>query len=442
MNGIMHTPLDAWAAGKTGAGREGLTRGHLDRYQLAKLKETVAWARRKSPFYRALLANCPESGPVSLEDFRRFPFTSAEDLRCHGPRFLCVSQSDISRVVTLDSSGTTGDPKRLYFTVADQEATIDFFRTGMAGLTTAGDRVLILLPGIRPGGVGDLLATALRRSGIQPVPHGPVADIPAALAALVRERANCVVGVPAQVLALARWGESAGLPIRIKSVLLSTDYVPRAVVRELRRLWGCDVFEHYGMTELGLGGGTDCAAHAGYHLHEADFLFEIVDPATGNTVPEGGYGEVVVTTLVRRGMPLIRYRTGDLSRFIPGPCPCGSPLRRLAPVAGRKGGEVAVPESGHFTLAELDEALYAVPGLIAFTATVDSYAGASRLAISAALSAAPDAEREREISAAVEAVPAIGAARRAGRLIVAVTAEKCRGELMASAAKRVIAEWG
>ncbi len=440
MSGITITPLDAWAARKTGAGRGGLTRGHLARYQLAQLQATIAWARRKSPFYRALLAGRPASGPASLAEFSRFPFTAAEDLRCHGPRFLCVSQNDISRVVTLDSSGTTGDPKRLYFTSVDQEATIDFFRAGMAGLTTAGDRVLILLPGERPGGVGDLLATALRRSGIHPVPHGPVADIPAALAVLARERINCLVGIPAQVLALARWGENAGQPLRVKSVLLSTDHVPRAVVSELKRIWGCDVFEHYGMTELGLGGGTDCAAHAGYHLHEADFFFEIVDPVTGDPVPEGGEGEVVVTTLARRGMPLIRYRTGDLSRLLPGPCPCGSLLQRLAPVAGRKDGAVSLSGHGSIALAALDEVLYAVPGLIAFTAAVDSFARAARLTIAASFAAEPDGERVRAISAALDFVPAVGAARRAGGLSVAITAEKCRGTLALSAAKRIIAE--
>jgi phenylacetate-coenzyme A ligase PaaK-like adenylate-forming protein len=107
-------------------------------------------------------------------------------------------------------------------------------------------------------------------------------------------------------------------------------------VELIERAWGCEVFEHYGMTEMGLGGAMACEAHDGYHPREADLLFEIVDPRTGAPLPDGEYGEIVFTTLTRTAMPLVRYRTGDMSRFIPGPCPCGSVLKRLARVADRK----------------------------------------------------------------------------------------------------------
>ncbi|MDR7865834.1 MAG: AMP-binding protein [Sporomusaceae bacterium] len=440
MSGLARTPLDAWAAKKIGAGGAGFAREQLDRYQFERLRATVSWAASHSPFYRDLLAGHAATGLDALADLARYPFTTAADLRRHGPRLLCVSQSDVSRVVTLDSSGTTGAAKRLSFTPADQEATLDFFRHGMASLTQPGDRVLILLPGERPGGVGDLLAAALKRSGVRPVPHGLVRSLPATLAVMARENVNCLVGVPAQVIALARWAESAGVSPAVKSVLLSTDHVPRAVVHELTRLWGCDVFEHYGMTELGLGGGTDCAAHAGCHLHEADFFFEIVDPLTGQPVPAGGEGEVVVTTLARRAMPLIRYRTGDLSRIHSGPCPCGSELRRLAPVTARTDGRIILPGHGHFTLADLDEALFALPGLISFTAAVDNRRHATRLTIAASLAAGPGDRCALSLTAAADTVPVIRLARQAGSLAVSVAAGRCRGELEPSAAKRAIME--
>ena len=95
------------------------------------------------------------------------------------------------------------------------------------------------------------------------------------------------------------------------------------------------MYNHYGTTEMGLGGGVDCAAHAGLHLREADLLFEIVDPASGAPLAAGEEGEIVFTTLTREAMPLVRYRTGDLGRFAVEPCPCGSSLRLLAPVRER-----------------------------------------------------------------------------------------------------------
>ena len=146
------------------------------------------------------------------------------------------------------------------------------------------------------------------------------------LEAVASYQAHCLVGIPTQVLAVARtrWGCAIGKG-SIESILLSTDYVPRAIAETLEEVWGCRVFTHYGMTEMGLGGGVECEALDGYHLREGDLYFEVVDHETGEACPDGAMGEVVFTTLTRRGMPLIRYRTGDIARIIPR----ALPLRQL-----------------------------------------------------------------------------------------------------------------
>jgi phenylacetate-CoA ligase len=120
---------------------------------------------------------------------------------------------------------------------------------------------------------------------------------------------------------------------------------------------------------MGLGGGVDCEAQRGYHLREADMLFEIVDPISGKALPAGEYGEVVFTTLTRRGMPLIRYRTGDVSRFITEQCPCGTHLKSLERITHRLSGRVPVGTQ-YMTMADLDEALFAIDGVLNFTATM------------------------------------------------------------------------
>jgi acyl-coenzyme A synthetase/AMP-(fatty) acid ligase len=193
------------------------------------------------------------------------------------------------------------------------------------------------------------------------------------------------------------------------------------------------VFEHYGMTEMGLGGGVDCEAHAGYHLREADLYVEIVDPLTGEPLPEGVRGEVVFTTLTRRGMPLVRYRTGDLSRFLPGPCPCGTVLRRLERVRGRLAGQTA-----EVTMPELDEALFAVPGVVDFTVVASR--DPSSLAITAWSLRPARHGVEGAVREALDRVQAICAARRAGALSVTVSTA-CVGErLPRGPEKRTIAE--
>ena len=124
------------------------------------------------------------------------------------------------------------------------------------------------------------------------------------------------------------------------------------------------------MTEMGLGGGVDCRVRADYHLREADLLFEIIDPDSGMVVPEGERGEVVFTTLTRSAMPLVRYRTGDISRFVPGDCPCGTALRRMAHVDGRLGSGARVGK-GLVSQKDMDECLLGLPGVVDFRATVD-----------------------------------------------------------------------
>ena len=366
---VAGNPLDGWTAARIGLGNATLTRSALVAAQMARLRETVALAQERSPFYRRQLAGIDAASLASPEDLRHLPFTTPTDLRRNDPPLLCVSQSEIRRVVTLETSGTSGPPKRLFFTADDQEATLDFFHHGMALPALAGDRVLILFPGERPGSVGDLLASALRRLDAQPILAGWPAD-PAATAALLRrEQPDVVAGAPVPMLAVARHGALDTPPLRVRSVLLSSDHVAASLRASIAALWGCEVFEHYGMTEMGLGGGVDCAAHTGYHMREGELLIEIVDPATGTPTAPGEAGEVVFTTLTRRGLPLIRYRTGDRSRLLPGACACGSPLARLDRIHGRIGGGRPIGDADP-TMAELDETLFGLDEVIDFAATL------------------------------------------------------------------------
>ena len=358
------TPLDPWIRKKTASET-------LSVWQLNKLNETLALVRQHSPFYREHFSGLPLE-LFSLEELNLFPFTTPEDIRTNPLRFVCVSQDEISRVVTLQSSGTSGTPKRFYFTKEDQELTIDFFGVGMSTLTRSGDKVMIFLPVEKPGCVGDLLRLGLQQVGRFPLPYGPVRDPWLALQSLQEQQPDCLVGSPTQVLGLARRWKPGHKPPR--TVLLSTDYVPQAIVQTLEQTWNCEVFNHYGATEMGLGGGVECEAHVGYHLREADLYFEVINPQTGRPVPLGEHGEVVVTTLTRRGMPLVRYRMGDRSCFLPGSCPCGSDLRLMEKIGGRFKGFINL-NGQVLKLADFDEALFALPDLLDFSLNLSGSPG-------------------------------------------------------------------
>jgi phenylacetate-CoA ligase len=368
------TPLEAWVREKARID-PGLTGRFfveaLEDYQLRRLNEIIDYARCNTPFYRLRLASLPAAPLSALSDITRIPFTAPSDLACDPFSFLAVRQDDVARIVTLRTSGSTAKAKRLFFTEGDLELTVDFFHHGMSTLVRPGQRVAVLFPGERPDSVGDLLVRGLRRMDIHALAYGPVTDPLRAAEAIASFGAHCLVGIPTQVLAVARSRTGAVIGKgNIESVLLSTDYVPRAIAKNLERVWGCRVFNHYGMTEMGLGGGVECEALDGYHLREADLYFEVVDHETGEPCSDGMIGEVVFTTLTRRGMPLIRYRTGDIARIIDQPCPCGSVLRRMEHVRGRWDSAVRLGPECTLTLSDMDEALFRLPDLLDYRVTV------------------------------------------------------------------------
>ncbi|MEF2144767.1 MAG: AMP-binding protein [Desulfovibrionaceae bacterium] len=339
----------------------------LRAYQLDLLRMTLANVSQSSPFYRGRIGSVLSKHglPEALADLAALPRTTADDLRRDPHAFLCVSQDEVARAVSLQSSGTTGPGKRVFFTAGDLERTVDFFAHGMLGLMGCGETALILLPGDRPDSVGRLLAQALDRFGGKGLIHGPLGrdsgDPATALETILEQDVSCLVGCPAHLNTLAtHWRERGLGPGRVRSILACWDVLPGSLLRNLRGIFGCRCLTHWGMIETCLGGGVECREDSGAHLREPDIYVEIADPDTGRTLPDGEWGEILVTTLSRRAMPLIRYRTGDLGRILPGVCVCNSPLRRLDRVPGRL--------DENQLLAEMGETLYALPGLADFRA--------------------------------------------------------------------------
>ena len=440
MSGLPITPLDRWIRDRIGhEPQRHFTREKLRGYQLEKLRQTLAYVVRHSPYYQRELSGDAVMAAADFDQFASLPFTTAEDLARDPLEFLCVSQSEVARVVTLRSSGTSGRPRRLFFDPADLELTVDFFRHGMSSLVQAGQRVLILLPGGLPGSVGDLLVEGLARMDVEGIVHGPVQDPEEAIAAILAHRAQCLVGIPVQVLSLVRHPKHRLVRQGfIHSVLLSTDYVPASIVTAIQRAWGCKVYQHYGMTEMGYGGGVECDAHDGYHLREADLYMEVVDPTTGRPLPDGVSGEVVVTTLTRRAMPLIRYRTGDQARFIPDYCPCGSILRRLGKVQGRLTNRATLGPLAWLKMAALDEALFVIPSVLNYQAELVPADGCSRLRITLHCDPCRFADTLTQVRAALARLPAVQEAIARGRLAIDPIRLTPEAWFTSGAAKRIL----
>ena len=333
-------PMDRWLAQACGAESMAALPVRLRAARTEALNRILRHAARHSAFYARHLAGC-DLEMREPEDLARLPFTTAAHLR-DWRDFCCVSQGDVQRMVSLQTSGTTGVPKRLAFTERDLDRTRDFFRVGMGQLVREGERLAVFLPGAeRPDGVADLLRGALSPSGVlvEGLPSIIAVDMsPAGDASranwLAEHRPQALVAAPAQLEGLLRSFPRAAPP-DLRGVLSSTDRLEPDLKQRLRAAWSCELLDHYGLTESGFGCAVECPAHDGYHLRALDALLEVVDPRDGRPLPWGETGEVVLTTLHREAMPLIRYRTGDLASLLPGPCLCGSPLPRLGPLQGR-----------------------------------------------------------------------------------------------------------
>lgn len=348
-----------------------------DEARLELLNRQLAYAAAHSPYYRQTLQglDLPLTG---LDQLSRLPFLDAPALRREESALACVPGSRVERIVSLRTSGTTGGAKRLYFTQGDLDRTVAFFAQGMAWMCRAGDRVAILMPCQTPDGIGDLLRRGLARIGVTPLPIGIPADMFALTAELRREPPQVLVGFPWQLRLLALLCPS----LRPRAVLLSGDFVPAALPPVLESLWQCRVLLHFGMTETGYGCAVEHPAGNGMYLRRDELLAEVIDPDGGAPLPAGAVGELVLTTLRREAMPLLRYRTGDLASLTPD--------GNLARVYGRR----AAPPSVY----RLQEALCPLPWLWDFCVEGD---GTLRAAV------APDAPADAgEQLAAMAGAPA------------------------------------
>ena len=333
---LTRSVMDNWLAKKCALQENTPLLQAVQQEQLVRFRKILGYVQQHSRFYKKHLAGV---------DAKTFVLHKLEDLPCTTPQdivnwqdFVCVSQSRIERMITLQTSGTSGSPKRIAVTLTDLESTKDFFLHGMQELVSSGQRALILWPGAeRPYGVSGLLCEALRSGGVETIAGNPVASLESLQADFAQNDPHVVVALPHQLASLAELllCSPRDFASSLRGILSSGEVLPRDIASALQTHRNCMVLDHYGLTETGYGGGVECTAHSGYHMRELDLLVEILDIGTGRPLPFLHEGEVTITTLTREGMPLIRYRTGDVAHMLPGPCPCGSPMPRLSAIRGR-----------------------------------------------------------------------------------------------------------
>jgi phenylacetate-CoA ligase len=326
---------------------------------------TVRHAYEGSPFYRDLLDRhgVRPDRVRDAGDLAGLPFTTKEDLRAAYPfGFNAVPMERVVRVHA--STGTTGKRILATYTQRDLEDWTEMFARcyRYAGVTAA-DRVQVTPGyGLWTAGIGFQLGA--ERVGAMTVPAGP-GNVDLQFELMVDLQTTVVCATSSFGLLLAEQAAARGIRDRLalRAGIFGSERWGDAMRSRIEELLGIETFDIYGLTELyGPGTGIDCRRHGGIHYWDDYYLVEIVDPATGEPRPPGEEGEIVLTTLRKEAMPLIRYRTRDLSRLEPEPCACGSPHPRIARLTGRTDDMVKVRGVQVYP-AGIDTALSGVPEL-------------------------------------------------------------------------------
>jgi phenylacetate-CoA ligase len=360
-------------------------RAALRALQAERLRATVARARARVPFYRtALAAGGVRDSDVDLTRLGELPFTRKEDLRDHYPFGLfAVPREDVVRIHA--SSGTRGKPTVVGYTRSD----LELWREVMArALAAAGAEPGQLLQvaygyGLFTGGLG--FHDGAEHMGLTVVPVSSGNTLRQIL--LLQDfRPQGLACTPSFALHIGESMIEQGLDPRkvgLSYGLFGAEPWTEAMRAQLETLWGCAAVDFYGLSEMiGPGVATECVeARDGLHLNEDHFLPEIVDPRTGVPLPDGREGELVLTSLTKEALPLLRYRTGDVTRLDPAPCRCGRTTVRMARIKGRT-DDMLIIKGVNVYPSQLEAALLSVPELAPhYQLLVDRRGGFPTLAV-------------------------------------------------------------
>lgn len=305
---------------------------------LEKLLNSVRYAGEHSPFYQQIFSNSGVDYREvrTLDDFRNLPFTDKYDLRQVYPLGLqSVPNSEVVRIHS--SSGTTGSPIIIPYTQKDvDDWAIQFARCyETAGITR--EDVIQITPGYGLWTAGIGFQAGAERLGAMAVPMGP-GNTEKQLMMMQDLKSTVFCSTSSYALLIAEEVQKRGIrdKIALKKGIIGSERWGDAMRQRIGRELDIELFDIYGLTEVyGPGIAIDCSYHQGMHYWDDYLYFEIIDSETGAVLPDGEIGELVITTYCKEAAPLLRYRTHDLTRIIPGRCPCGSPFPMIDRIIGR-----------------------------------------------------------------------------------------------------------
>jgi phenylacetate-CoA ligase len=349
------------------AKEETLPRKELEEIQLRRLKETVKRVYERIPAYREKMeqAGITPEEVKSLDDLQRLPFTNKKDLRDNYPFGLfAVPKKELVRIHA--SSGTTGKPTVVGYTKRDLETWAECVaRIAVMGGATDEDVAQICFGyGMFTGALG--LHYGLEHIGAAVCPTSS-GNTQKQIMYMKDFETTLLVATPSYALHIGEVARQMGLDptkdLKVKIGLFGGEGMTEPMREEMYKLWSHDmkVTQNYGMSELiGPGVSGECLELCGMHINEDHFIPEIIDPDTGEVLPPGSKGELVITCITKEALPIIRYRTKDITRLMYEPCKCGRTTVRMENLSGRSDDMLIIRGVNVFP-TQIEEVLLKVP---------------------------------------------------------------------------------
>lgn len=351
-----------------------------------ELQGLVRWVAERSPHYRTKLSEY-KIDPRRVRDISDLSFfTWPEELQRDPESFLCSAANQV-----FETSGTTGRPKRAYFSHREIDELARYEACALYYFGVRPDDRILCTFDQGFWVTGPVTEATFRMLNVFGSMAGKL-NPEDALERIIRDRYSVLMADPTWLLSLTDACRSAGDAPQLKLIYCGGDRLPEATRRYAESIWRCPVLQGYGTTETGGVLATECFHREGLHVDAFNLIVEIVEPDAN------GFGELVVTTLNRRVMPLIRYRTRDVTRFISGPCPCGATVPRIAPLQTRR-DEMVVMGAGNIYPLLLEKLVDGIQGWPhSWYAAVRQEGGRDLLEFRVALNgAASPAELEQKI---------------------------------------------
>lgn len=311
---------------------EVLPRNEKEEYQLQAVNATLAHVWKQNQYYRQRLeaAGFEEPRIDHLEQLSKVPMLEKNVIRGDKEKLLCVDPKEIGQVHL--TSGTSGKPIYTAYTLADQYVYdllpkyLELFKESENDVAAIALPYEFALPGL---GFQRLFQFAFGTAVLSLGKGGYMAPVDKSLELMKEYQATVLTTTPSYAALLAEESEKFGIKIgediQLKKIWLTGEGCSPAFRERLEKWWDCEVSFFYGSTECGVI-GVECSKHKGYHVMEGHVKLEIIDPDSGQVLPSGKTGEIVVTTLLREGMPMVRYRTGDLGNLKESNCECGTTM--------------------------------------------------------------------------------------------------------------------